>query len=203
MTNQNLRSLVLPIAFIGFVWTLAFSISSFQEINTDNSNQQKKLASLSVVLGLLYVGAAAIFLFGVFAAASKRLALIRIFSFLSAGAAVVIIASGFLRTIVHFMLKNSLINECTALATGQNVVTVWGVWNTGPEHPLTPTEALQCVSFRGCHRAIHQALFFSQFATVPGATTRFLRSSGSLPRSVRHRSSSTSLVNLWTPDHPW
>lgn len=35
----------------------------------------------------------------------KRLALIRIFSFLSAAAAVVIIASGFMRTIVHFILK--------------------------------------------------------------------------------------------------
>jgi hypothetical protein len=77
------------------------------------------------------------------------------------------------------------------------VVTVWGVWNTGPEHTLTPTEANQCVSFRGCHRAIHQALFFFQFAKVPGAMTRFLRYSGSLPRSVRHRSSSTSLVNLY------
>ena len=36
------------------------------------ADQQKKLASLSIVLGSLYVGAAAIFLFGVFAAASVR-----------------------------------------------------------------------------------------------------------------------------------
>lgn len=34
--------------------------------------QQKKLANLSIVLGSLYIGAAAIFLFGVFAAASVR-----------------------------------------------------------------------------------------------------------------------------------
>jgi len=86
--------------------------------------QQKKLANLSIVLGSLYISAAAIFLFGVFAAASvrrlltalshsqihyatmqKRLALIRIFALLSVVAAVIVIASGFLRTIVHFMLK--------------------------------------------------------------------------------------------------
>lgn len=36
------------------------------------AEQQKKLANLSIVLGTLYVGAAAIFLFGVFAAASVR-----------------------------------------------------------------------------------------------------------------------------------
>lgn len=88
------------------------------------AEQQKKLANLSIVLGSLYVGAAAIFLFGVFAAASvrrlltalshsqipyatmqRRLGLIRIFSFLSAGAAVIVITSGFLRTVVHFILK--------------------------------------------------------------------------------------------------
>ncbi|KAF8497489.1 hypothetical protein F5888DRAFT_1698412 [Russula emetica] len=162
MRNRNLRSTVITFAIGGFVWTLTFSISAFQEISTDNSQRQKKLASLSIVLGSLYIGAAAIFLFGVFAAASvrrlltalnhsqiphatmqRRLALIRIFSFLSAAAAVIIIASGFLRTIVHFMLKSSLISECTALATGQNVVTVWGVWNSGPDQRLTPTEANQ------------------------------------------------------------
>ena len=36
------------------------------------AEHQKKLANLSIVLGSLYVGAAAIFLFGVFAAASVR-----------------------------------------------------------------------------------------------------------------------------------
>jgi len=36
------------------------------------AEHEKKLASLSIVLGALYVGAAAIFLFGVFAAASVR-----------------------------------------------------------------------------------------------------------------------------------
>ena len=40
------------------------------------AEHQKKLASLSIVLGSLYVGAAAIFLFGVFAAASVRRLLI-------------------------------------------------------------------------------------------------------------------------------
>ena len=44
------------------------------------------------------------------------------------------------------VVKNSLINECTQLATGQNVVTVWGVWGSNPGHNLTPTEANQCVS---------------------------------------------------------
>ena len=37
-----------------------------------SAEQQKKLATLSIVLGSLYAGAAAMFLFGVFAAASVR-----------------------------------------------------------------------------------------------------------------------------------
>jgi hypothetical protein len=143
VTKQSLRSAVLPIAFIAFVWTLSSSVSAFQEISTDRAQQQKKLATLSIVLGSLYVIAATMFLFGVVAAATKRLALIRIFAILCATATVIIIASGFLRTIIHFMLKNSLISECTSLATGQNVVDVWGIWNSDPGHNLTPTEANQ------------------------------------------------------------
>jgi hypothetical protein len=41
-------------------------------VSSPLAEQQKKLANLSLVLGSLYVGAAAIFLFGVIAAASVR-----------------------------------------------------------------------------------------------------------------------------------
>jgi hypothetical protein len=83
---------------------------------------QKRLATFAIVLGSLYMGAFVIFVFGIAAAATvcpslkngrllrslrsqKRLALIRIFSFLSVVVAVIVVASGLIRTIVHFMLK--------------------------------------------------------------------------------------------------
>jgi hypothetical protein len=44
----------------------------FQCVSFPLADQEKRLATLSIVLGSLYVGAAAMFLFGVVAAASVR-----------------------------------------------------------------------------------------------------------------------------------
>lgn len=141
VTNRSLRSAVLPLAACGAIWSLASAISLFQELSTDRAQHQKKLATFAIVLGSLYVGTAVIFIFGIVAAVTKRLALIRIFSFLALAATVVVIASGLLRTIVHFMLKNDLISECTALAQGNDVAFRWGIWTTDPGHNLQPAEA--------------------------------------------------------------
>jgi len=139
--KQSARSVVLPFAAIGAIGALVCSISLFQEVKTDNDQHQKRLATFSIVLGSLYAGVAAMLIFGAVAAATKRLALIRIFSFLSVAVAVIVIASGLMRTVLHFILKDALINECTALATGEDAVRVWGVWNSDPGDTLTADEA--------------------------------------------------------------
>ncbi|KAI9448661.1 hypothetical protein F5148DRAFT_1250815, partial [Russula earlei] len=89
----------------------------------------------------------------------KRLALIRIFAFLSAVVTVIIIASGLLRTIVHFMLKDALISECTALATGQDVFIHWGFWGSDTHEQLTASQASQF-----CHKAWDHDSFSGCFA---------------------------------------
>ncbi|KAI9464046.1 hypothetical protein BJY52DRAFT_1184444 [Lactarius psammicola] len=97
--------------------------------------------SLRIVLGSLYAGTTAIFVFGIVAATTKRLALIRIFAFLAVVATTIVIAAGLLRTIVHFMLKDDLISECTTLAQGTDVVFRWGIWTADPRDNLSPDEA--------------------------------------------------------------
>jgi hypothetical protein len=143
MTNQSLRSIVLPFAMLGAIWSLTCSISSFQGLSTDRAQHEKRLATFSIVLGSLYAAVTVMLLFGVVAAASKRLVLIRTFAFLSAVVTVILISVGLLRTIVHFMLKNNLISECTSLATGKDVVVVWGFWNTRTHETLTADQAAQ------------------------------------------------------------
>ena len=54
----------------------------------------------------------------------------------------------FINSFRLIVIKNSLIAECAALATGQNVVTIWGVWNSNPGHRLTPTDAYDCMTFK-------------------------------------------------------
>jgi len=141
MTNKSLRSAVIPLALSGAIFTLASSISLFQELGTDKGQHQKRLATFAAVLGALYMGAALIFIFGIVAAATKRLALIRIFSFMAVVVAVIVVASGLIRTIVHFMLKSDLIAECNNLAKGGSVDFRWGIWNDDSGNNLTTSEA--------------------------------------------------------------
>jgi hypothetical protein len=141
MTKKSLRSAVIPLALSGAAFTLASAISLFQELGTDRGQHQKRLATFAIVLGSLYMGAFVIFVFGIAAAATKRLALIRIFSFLSVVVAVIVVASGLIRTIVHFMLKSDLIAECTTVAQGGNVDFRWGIWNDDSGDHLTAQEA--------------------------------------------------------------
>jgi len=143
VTNRSLRSAVLPLAVLGAIWALSCSISLFKEQSTDRSQNEKKLATFAIVLGSLYAAVAAMLTFGIVAAATKRLALIRIFSILSVLVAVIVISTGLLRTIIHFMLKNDLISECTALALGRDNVAIWGVWGSSPGDNFSPGEAAQ------------------------------------------------------------
>ncbi|KAI9464045.1 hypothetical protein BJY52DRAFT_882953 [Lactarius psammicola] len=141
MTKKSLRSAVFPIAVLGAIWTLIYAIQVFQQLSTDQAQHEKRLATFAITLGSLYAGTTAIFVFGIVAAATRRLALIRVFSFLAIVAAVIVIASAVLRTIVHFMLKDELISECTTLAQGTDVVFRWGIWTADPTDSLTPDEA--------------------------------------------------------------
>jgi hypothetical protein len=103
---------------------------------SSHPEHQKRLATFSIVLGSLYAGVAAMLIFGVVAAATvshpltvlnllpinyfyaqKRLALIRIFSFLSVAVSIIVIASGLMRTILHFMLKVSIFGHTTVAST--------------------------------------------------------------------------------------
>jgi len=139
--KQSLRSAVIPFSLAGAVWSLASTITIFQELGIDRGQHKKRLATFSVVLGSLYAGTTAIFIFGIVAAATKRLALIRIFSVLAIVATVIVIAAGLLRTIVHFMLKSDLLNECITLAQGNDVAFRWGIWSTDPGSHLSLADA--------------------------------------------------------------
>jgi len=100
-----------------------------------------KLATFSLVLGILYMTAFIIQTFGVVAAFTQRIPLIRLFAYLSILSAVVVVGAGLLRTITHYMYKNDLISECTALATGGEVVYRYGFWGPITYDRLTPDQA--------------------------------------------------------------
>jgi hypothetical protein len=99
------------------------------------------LASLSATLGALYMATFVIEFFGVVSAVTQRLMMVRIFAFASVLAATFAIAAGFLRTIVHFTLKEDLINECTTIANNATVTYTNGLWGPTTTDVLTLQEA--------------------------------------------------------------
>ncbi|KAI0061081.1 hypothetical protein BV25DRAFT_1826922 [Artomyces pyxidatus] len=139
--RSSLRPVVVPIALITGIWTLVWYIGLFKEIKTDDDNHEKKLATFAIALGALYLAAALIEFFGVAAGATQRFALIRIYSFLSVVAAVLVIGAGLVRVIVHFMLKGELISECTTLASNKKVDFTWGIWGPHLDKALSPDQA--------------------------------------------------------------
>ncbi|KAI0319740.1 hypothetical protein OF83DRAFT_1169958 [Amylostereum chailletii] len=146
--RSNLRPVVLALASISALWTLAWSVRIFsnlssigfyKDLSVDKDENQPKLATLSIILGTLYIVTTVIEVFGVAAAGLQRYPLIRIYAFLTILAAFIVIAAGFIRVVTHFILKNDLIGECTQDATGQRVDFRWGIW--GPRLTKTLTEA--------------------------------------------------------------
>jgi hypothetical protein len=122
-------------AVMSSIWTLLWAIRSFQDINTSKSDNQNKLATFSLVLGILYIVAFVITFFGVFAAVTQRVAFVRIYTFASTLAVLIVVGAGLLRTVLHFTLKSNLIDECTDLSTGADVSFRYGIW--GPTSHTT------------------------------------------------------------------
>ncbi|KAL0949997.1 hypothetical protein HGRIS_010006 [Hohenbuehelia grisea] len=79
--------------------------------------------------------------FGLVAAVTRRLVLIRIYALLSAVAALTVFASSLLRVIIHFTEKNDLISECTTLSTGDEIIYRFGLFGPIRSERLSPGQA--------------------------------------------------------------
>ncbi|KAL0061302.1 hypothetical protein AAF712_011879 [Marasmius tenuissimus] len=88
-------------------------IGNFRNADGNDGQRTKTLATISLVLGILYITICAIEAFGVAAASMQRLPLIRIYAMLSAVVTVLVAASGLIRVVIHFTGKDDIIAECT------------------------------------------------------------------------------------------
>ncbi|TFY57787.1 hypothetical protein EVJ58_g6812 [Rhodofomes roseus] len=123
---------------------LSYSLTEYplvDAVTADKHYEANKLATFAVVLGIIYAVVTGIEAFGVMAAISQRLWMARIYALLSVGSALAAVAAGFMRVIVHFTLKNDLINECTRIATGDVVVYEYGFWGPTFDTKLSAGQA--------------------------------------------------------------
>jgi len=123
-------------------WTLLCAISSFRDISIDKDNHFPKLATFSIVLGVLYTIVCAIEIFGTAAAVTQRLPLVKAYATASIGSCLVVIAAGLMGIVIHFVEKGDLIQECTTLSTGDTAIFRFGgIFGSTSSETLTPSEA--------------------------------------------------------------
>ncbi|KAI0767337.1 hypothetical protein C8Q74DRAFT_1279762 [Fomes fomentarius] len=140
--RNSLRPVVIVIGSIVAIWSLIW-IPSFQDINEDKENGQPKFAIFDIVFGTIYTAACAIEVFGVIAATTQRVPLIRMYAILSTVAAVAVVAAGFMRVVIHFVYKDGLLDECEKVVQGDGVEFRFGIWGPRVRDQLTRDEAIR------------------------------------------------------------
>jgi len=116
--RTNLRPVVIAVGSLSALWTLFSGIGFFRSISTDKQESVPKLATFALVLGVVYMALFLIETMGVIAAVLQRLALVRIYAYLSLVAIVLTTGGGIFQVVVHFTSKSDILKECTDLTEG-------------------------------------------------------------------------------------
>lgn len=121
---------------MGCIWALVWAVDAFRDIPDD----QKDLGGyvkFDIVLGVLYSVIAVVEAFGIGAAWTAKLPLVRIYSMLSFFTVAVIMAAEIIRIVLHFTFKTALINNCfNDIRGGTETVTDGGIFDS---HTSTST----------------------------------------------------------------
>ncbi|KAI0697624.1 hypothetical protein C8T65DRAFT_661804 [Cerioporus squamosus] len=170
MVNRVYGNSLRPVVIVRY--TNVTQIPSFQDINEDKENGQPKFAVFDIVFGVIYTAACVIEVFGVIAAATQRLALIRIYAILSTVASVLVVGAGFLRVVIHFAFKNGLLDECEKVTQGEGVEFRFGIWGPHVKDKLNHDEAVEFCSNAWSRDSLNEIIFlifeilFSIFFTI-------------------------------------
>ncbi|KAF8909764.1 hypothetical protein CPB84DRAFT_1842986 [Gymnopilus junonius] len=151
--RRNLRPIVLSFAVLGGLWALfsgvcrpffcgAAALNTSEDwlfperVHYKSSDHAGKLSLFSIVIGILYMVVFAIELFAFIGTSPNTISpLVR----LPSGLVVLIIAAvGLLQVVIHFTLKNDIINTCADVATGSTVFigSIFGPVSAGTLDPI-------------------------------------------------------------------
>jgi len=139
--RASLRPTVITLGIFVGIWTGLWAVELFEDIGIDKQYGTPKLAVFEIALGSLYISVTGISVLGIIAACFQRVALARIYTWLSLLGSLLIVVAGFMRVIVHFILKHDLIDECTKIVSQTGVDFRFGIWGTPVHDDLDPAEA--------------------------------------------------------------
>ncbi|KAJ3506785.1 hypothetical protein NLJ89_g6675 [Agrocybe chaxingu] len=120
--RRSLRPVVITVAVLGGIWSLFSGVGFFRNAPIYSDNGSSKLSLLSIIVGILYMVVMGIEIFGIFAASTQKVVFVRIYAYLAGLVVLIIAAVGLMRVVVHFTLKNDILNVCTNAATGETII---------------------------------------------------------------------------------
>lgn len=161
--KRSLRPIVMACALMAVFWSWIWGISAL--VNLNNAGDLKPI---NIALGTLYLIVGFIEVFGFLAAMKSNIKLVRIYTFLSVLAALIVVAAESVRFSVYFTHKQKLIDNCTNDATGATVEIYSGFW--GGRHSidtLSPAEASRYCN-DGWQRSVWSSVAWLIIASVLG-----------------------------------
>ncbi|KAJ7016709.1 hypothetical protein C8F04DRAFT_1018751 [Mycena alexandri] len=140
--RTNLRPVVIGVSALSALFSLFSCIGFFRSINIDKQEGVPKLATFAIVIGAVYMVMFLIEAFGVAAATSQRLHLVRTYAYLSFVTILLTVGGGIFQVVVHFTSKADIIKECSELVGDASTATYpFGFFGPSRHDSLNPADA--------------------------------------------------------------
>ncbi|KAF6745936.1 hypothetical protein DFP72DRAFT_779223, partial [Ephemerocybe angulata] len=138
----NMRPVMIVVAFLAALWSLFAAVGYFRNVSYYNRRTATSLAVISIILGAIYAFICVVEAFGIFAAVTQRARLTRIFAWLSGLIFILVVGTGLAKVVIHFALKNTIINTCIDSVDGGTYYFsgFWGPVTSGTIDTVTATD---------------------------------------------------------------
>ncbi|KDQ06443.1 hypothetical protein BOTBODRAFT_39599 [Botryobasidium botryosum FD-172 SS1] len=130
--RKSYRPIAIVCASFSCLYGLIWGAGALRDISSDKK-YLPRFAGFDIALGIMYLAVALIEFYGILAASSQKLKLVRIYALLTIPAVLTIMTCEMMRIVLHFIFKNSLIDQCTQASTGATYSTgsFWGGFSRG------------------------------------------------------------------------
>ncbi|KAJ3800972.1 hypothetical protein GGU11DRAFT_771096 [Lentinula aff. detonsa] len=175
---RKLMIIVASINLIRYLFSALLIGFSFKELEQiDDALHSRKRTAIFATVGLMYVSAGLVEIFGIVSTMMRRLRLIRIYVHLAFGSALAVTGTGVLVAFAYFEFAEDVVKQCVSIAnTGKIVVKLLYQRNTDKlSDPSFSSEEAQRQCFNAwSSESSSQILYVFTFYFLPSAFTCLL-----------------------------
>jgi len=124
---------MIVVAVLGALWASFAAVGYFRNVSYYNRQDATTLAVIAIILGAVYAFIAVVECFGIWVGVTRKIKPARIFAWLTAVVFILVVAAGLAKVIIHYTLKNQIIDACVSSVDGGTYVFsgFWGPITSG------------------------------------------------------------------------